>query len=1058
MMFKVAFLGMAAVVAVAPVFVFADESAPAAAGIELPQTDPEMESEIGYVEALVNGGYPDFAAPVVEAVKKRWPDSEARLFAIEVRGLLSMGRFDEAEKKIATLPDRKSTKFLAARLEVANSYFQRGRSEEGLKIYNEFFSAYPKPPKDIFAFYLDACYSYGQLLARDGKVSAAAESYGRALAMLQKGSEKWCELAVETAELWIRVADNAQGGERSQAVGKADELVKTLLWQQRLPVIFGRAVSMRAHLELLRGRPESAAETIDDFLDDLRNIHTQIESVDPENRFGLLRQSPLPECRYLQAKMRFDEAQRQYKDPKRDDERIKALLFGPKTPSGKRDGMKGAYGAAFNIFLNYESSAWAPDAGELAEEVKAFAEKHYNAKIKTHISKEQLEKARRAQFKVPASLMAEGESLKAIKAYEPVLAKFPEVPEAVVAVESIASAWLDLAVEAQAEALKEEYRLNAEAVEGYLLERFCDWPDDAIMLAAGDGVLRLAAKEAQFKNLARADRLYSDFITSYRRHAMAPNIAAGRAAEFQRSERWEDAVKYWKLAAETFPGTPAAVTALAQLSFCCGKLGDKAGEIEYINRYLEVEQVKVRRLQAQFQLANMYKNDGLGLLGAAATNATPEEAEAEEKRGTAQMIRAIKTFSGFAAEAEAALNDPTTSRDDLPKYRELKEAAAFMVGECWSRMTRPESNLASYRERAAKSFEEYVSAYPEGKWAKLGYVKLGTIYTAMGDLPKSKDALDRLSRKFPDSDEAKNAKPRLARSLMEMGLKKEGTEIYGEMLHTDGAYTALQLLNAGEALVDARSWDLANQAFTKAIRLAGTNENQKATQARARLGLAKCAWKQGSLVEAREAIDMFLSDPKMSRMTIAADANFMLVEVASAQGRAEKDDTLRGRHFGAAVGALNKVRQYWAKRPDWERKRLELMSGDVMVDRMKAEEAMGLKDEARESCERAAAKFQVFMQSNGVTDAHPLDKMEPGEIANLERAYASAVPLFSRLGAEQADRVIRYGEEYLALFPNGKDRAEIGNCINRARADLPSGAAVPAPAPESAAAPAASAE
>ena len=329
----------------------------------------------------------------------------------------------------------------------------------------------------------------------------------------------------------------------------------------------------------------------------------------------------------------------------------------------------------------------------------------------------------------------------------------------------------------------------------------------------------------------------------------------------------------------------------------------------------------------------------------------------------------------------------------------------FMVGECWGRMKRPEKNLEAFRKRAAAGYEAYLAAYPEGQYAKGGYVKLGTIYTALNDMEKSKDALDRLSKKFPDSDEAKNAKPRLAKSLVEMGLQKEGAEIYAEMLRTDGKYSALQFLNAGEALIDAKSWDLANQAFEKSIRLAGTNS--PVTVARARLGQAKSAWRQGSLAEAREALDRFLGDAKMAKMAIAADANFMLVEVASEQGRTEKDATMRGKYFGAAIGALKKVRQYWARKPRWEQDQLDLISGDVLVRRMKAEEAMGLKEEALETCGKAAAVFQVFIQAHGPDDEHPLDKMEPGAIANLERAYSTMIPLFSALGAEQADRVIK---------------------------------------------------
>ena len=1042
MSLKVATIVTLAAVLASPVF--AEEAAPA----EAPKENVELEAEMSYVEALVNYGYPDLAGPVIEATKKRWPESEVRFFAIEIRGMLALGKFDEAEKKIASLPDRKSTKYWAARLEVANNYFGRGQKPECMKIYDEFFKVFQKPPADIRKFYMEACYAYGQLLVGDRQYVKAAQRYESLLAQLTEGSEEWCNLACETVEIYLRLANDEQAKikdpkknakevkARDAQLALASKIVDKLLWQQEKPVYFGRAVSMKAHIEEMRGDIAKASSIIDDYKPQLQEIHDQIAQFDPEGKMGLLKQSPLPECMYLQAKMLWQEALAESKKkPKRNDDKIKDLMFGPKGKNGKRQGAKGAFNMAVNVFLKYETSAWAPAAGDLSEEIKAFAEKEYNAKIRTQVTPEQIAKVRAAQFKDANEKFLAGQYLEAIDAYYAVLAKYPEIQESIQAIENVASGYLDLILETKDEKKKAEYRLNADAVEGYLAERFADSPNKLLMMAAGDATIRLAAKETQYKNPTSADRLYTAFFTNYRRHTTAATLAAAKAMEMQKAERYDDAVKYWKIISECYTNTTFYAPSLAQLSYCSGKLGDKKAEIDYINAYLPIETVKIRKLQAQFQLAQMYQKDGLAILASAETNAAPEAVETDEKRGTAQIVRAIMTFRGFTKETDAALKDPATSKEDKEKYQMLREAALFMVGECWSRMTRPEKNLKGYRENAAKSYEAYVAEYPEGKYAKGGYVKLGTIYTALGDMPKSKDALDRLSQKYPDSDEAKNAKPRLAKSLIEMGLKKEGAEIYSEMLHTDGAYTAGQFVNAGEALIEAKTWDLANQAFEKAIRLAGTNS--VSTVARARLGQAKSAWKQGSLAEARESLDLFLADKKMSKMAIAADANFMLVEIAKEQGRVEKDATMRGKYFGAAIGALKKVRQYWGKKPLWEQDQLDLLSGDVLVDRMKAEEAMGLKDEAKETCGRAASTFQVFLQAHGATDAHPVDKMEAGELANLERAYATLVPLFSKLGAEQADRVMKFGQEYLDLFPNGKARTEIANCMNQAKADLP---------------------
>lgn len=1023
-----------AAVAASPLF--ADEAAAPAAA---PAENPALEAEMSYVEALVNYGYPDLAGPLIEATKKKWPESEARFFAIEIRGMLALGQFDAAEKKIASLPDRKSTKYWAARLEMANNYFGRGQKPECMKIYDEFFKVFAKPPAEIRKFYLDACYAYGQLLAGDKQYAKAAQRYESLLSQIEQGSDAWCNLGCETVDLYLRLADQQtdpkQKKARDASLNAADKIVDKLLWQLEKPVYFGRAVSMKAHIEQMKGDIEKASSIIDEYKPQLMEIHEQIVQYDPEGKLGLLKQSPLPECMFLQAKMLWDEAQAEYKKPKRDDEKVKSLMFGPRGKNGKRQVAKGAFAMAQTVFLKYEVSSWAPQAGDLAQAVSTFAKEKYKANVKCQITPEQIAKARARQFADANEKFLAQDYEAAIAGYYQALARYPEIKESVGAVENIASCYLDLILQTKDEKKKDEYRLDADAVEGYLSERFAGSKDRLLMMAGGDATVRLAAKEAQYRNPARADRLYTAFFMNYRRHTNAGTMAAAKAMECQKAERYDDAIKYWKLIGEYYTNSAHYAASLAQLSTCCGKVGDAKGEIAYMSQYLTVETVKIRRLQAQFKLAQMYQKDGLDLLAQAAEKADAAEVEALEKQGTAQIIRAIKNFSGFTKEADAALADPTTTKEDAASYRKLREAAMFMVGVCWARMNRPEKNLKTYRQRAAAGYEAYVKEYPEGQYAKGCYVNLGTIYTALGDMEKSKDALDRLTAKYPDSDEAKNAKPRLAKNLIEMGMKREGAEIYAEMLRTDGAYTANQFVQAGEALIEGKSWDLASQAFEKAIRLAGTNS--ATTVAKARLGIAKSAWKQGSLAEARDQLDKFLEDPKMSRMAIAADANFMLVEVASDQGRTEKDATMRGKCFGAAIGALKKVRQYWSKKPQWEQDQLDLLSGDVLVDRMKAEEAMGLKDEAMETRGRAAATFQVFLQAHSVTESHPLDKMEPGEVANLERAYATLVPLFGDMGAAQAERVVKYGQEYLDLFPNGKARTLVLNCMNKAKADLP---------------------
>ena len=1039
-----AIFGSAAVVfsafSVLPLWAEEDEAeaaAPVAAEAEEEKLDKALKFEMDYVETLIDCGFSDFAAPVIEATKKKWPESEALFFAIEIRGMLTLGKFDEAEAKIAALPDRTSSKYWAARLEVANNFFRRGKKSECSKIYNEFFGQFVTPPKELREFYLQACYSYGQILVGDRKFEAAAKVYEGMLAQIaakkyltEEEENIWCNVACETAEMYLHLAEESKGS-RSGYLESAKSLIDKLLWKQNFAVYFGRAIAMKAHVELLKGDLARAQGTIDDYMDQLAELHGQMVERDPDGRLGLLRQSPMPMCRYMLADMLWAEAQAEFKKPKRDDERVKALLFGEKTKSGKRNNA-GAFNHSLNVFVKFPESSWAPKAGELSEAIREFAEKSYGAKIKTNITKEDLARVRQMQFRTANEKFAEGDYAGAIPDYLEVLGRFPEVKESISAIENLAAAYQNLIVRGDDEEKKADWRLDLDAIEGYLAERFGGNRNREIMTAAGDAVLRLAAKEKQFGELARADRLYKAFLVNYRRHVTAAVTAASLAGEAQAAEHYNDAIALWNLVDRYYTNSIYHASALSNLAVCHEKLGDRGAAITAMKRYCAVEKTKLRRLSAQMNLAVMYQKDGLDILAAAETNETEEAVSAQLKLGTAQIVRGIQQFRDFAKAADAALGDPSVSANEKKQYQTLKEGALYLVGDCWGRLQKPPEKLESFRQKAIASFEEYVKTFPEGKYAKAAYVKLATMYTAINDVEKSKDALDRLQRLFPDSDEAKNAKPRLAKALVEMGMVKEGTEIYAEMLRLDGNYTAGQFVNAGEALINAKSWDLANQAFDKAIAKAGTN--QMTTVAKARIGLAKALYKQKRYVEANDSLDLFLKDEKMSRLGIAADANLLLVDVAKEMGRVEKDDGLRKKYYGTAIGAVKKLRSYWKQKPKHEQDAIDLMSADVTISRMHAEEAMGLKEQAETSCARAASTLQGFVQAHGVSENQPVDKMSPGELANLERCYATMVPLYAKLGEDRAEFVLKYGQDYLDLFPNGRAKTEIQNCMNQARA------------------------
>jgi hypothetical protein len=213
-----------------------------------------------------------------------------------------------------------------------------------------------------------------------------------------------------------------------------------------------------------------------------------------------------------------------------------------------------------------------------------------------------------------------------------------------------------------------------------------------------------------------------------------------------------------------------------------------------------------------------------------------------------------------------------------------------------------------------------------------------------------------------------------------------------------------------------------------------------------------------------------MQDEALSKSASTVDANLLLVDVASAQGRQEKNDKLRMRHFNAAVGALKKVRGYWGnpksknKKPLYELDSLDIKSADIKIGQMKVEESLGRPEAALEACERAAATLMHLAQTRSPTEDNPASKMSAEEMQILEKCYSRMVPLYTRLVTDDKkedpkDRVgfvEEYGRKYLELFPNGPARTEIQNCMNRVKAYASAPATAPeAPAPAPAAKPAA---
>ena len=1024
-------LAAAALCAFLPQGAVAEEASEEAA--QPAAVDPALNEEIAFIKALLAEDMPDLAEPVIAAAKKKWPNAGPKLKVLELQGKLAAGQFDEVKKVVDALKGKKGQEgeYWALNLSMANEYYARSMMPQCRQIYEEFFKTVTNPGADLLDFYLDSGFNWAQICMREKKFDEAVEMFDKLLSK-PLPDDRWCAVALEEVELLLRLAedipadtkDKQAKAKRKKYIDTATLRVDKLLWKRELILVFGKAIAMKAHIEMLNGNPDKAQTLVNDYMEVLSEIHRNLVEQDPEGKLGYVRASPMPECRYLLAKMLWDAAQAEAKKPNRNDDFIKNALFG-KREGKKRNGL-GAYNHAINVYAKYTDSSWAADAAEMTKAIEAFVKKEYNKDIKTNITSAQIEKLNKKKYQNAFELYRSGEFENAAKAYQDLLGHVKaETTDSVYARGVLADCYVELRQSAKADK-KEEYAKNAVEAENYVATQYKDQPD-ALVYEAGNATLRLAAKEKDLRNRDRAQFLYDAYFTNYPKHGDAPQQAYSLASQAFGAEDWAAAIRYYTLIATQYTNSTHLVDSLNRLASCNEKVGNVNEQEKWLRAFASATKKKDESLAILLKLAVMQQKrafDGFKL-AAAATNDV--EAKAQHVAAMKTISGAMRDFNAVQKGVTAVLESPDAKSLDekaRAQYQFRREQALFFLGDCLQRApVKDPETLSRFRKIAVSTYENYLKFYPKGQFGAQALMRIGTIHTAEKNMEKAQDAFARLQRDFPESNEAKNSVPQLAKSLIDMGMEADGVAQYKKMLETPGGkYTAGQFLLAGEALLGAKSWTVAEDAYAKVIELATPLTNSAYYLPRALMGQAKAARGAKNYPEARQKLDEFVE--KYGKTTLVIDAYDMLVEVASIEGSREKDDTLRMNAFNAAVRALKKLRNY--KKDPIEQYELDIRSGEVLLRKMEAESAMNLADAVKETRGRAIVAFQAYLMAHEPENKEAFEKLPAKEKDLLKRCYEDLLPIMAVHGSQKAD-IEAYEKNYKAFFPKSQGQEGQGN-------------------------------
>lgn len=992
--------------------------------------NPELEEGLRYVQALQRNFFLDIADAVLKELTSRFPEAAVRAAQLQLEADLMRGKFDVVKEQIAAAEKAGKPEDIlwAMRLALADSYYAYARYDDCSAIYGSFFAKYQKKDKDgkitvtvpesLASTFTGAAYKFAQMLIGMKKRDEAIALYEVLVKQPGLPGHIKRQCLGETAELCIALADEATDAKKREPyLVKADKLADNLLWERDL--WFGKAIVFKAHVLMVRDKPEEAQQLVDNYMGALTEIHRELVAIQEETGDPVVRQSPMAECRYLLATMQQEKAQTlmaaqdfSATDPKKREEVI-SLLLGTKDPStGKRNG-KGAFNHFINVYLKYPESAWAADAGARSEQVRSLLEETFGSGPKSIVTPAQEAKVREIQYRDARALFRQGQIAEARDRLLQVLNAFPNCEEAVFALEDLAKCYIqEVGRDAGAQ-------LYAETVVGHLAERFCDNP--LYIQAAGDELIRIAEfwKECGRDDMRRAT--YTKFFALYPTHPSCVSMLTSFGEKAFQDGDYAGALEYYTIVANSYTNSPLALAAMQRITAIHETQGDYDRLMPALEDYIERLKSLPKPTQALF--STRYRRAAAMRTRAVETlrSATNDTDKAQAGRS---LGIAVKEFDALAK--ELATPPPSSEVDEKEKKQNQSVREMSLYNKAFSLTQFPAKDEAAknkMRQLAADAFEEVVKNFPQGESAPAALIQVGTIYMSMKDAEKAEAALSRLRRDYPDSEQAKGALPMIADSLMKMGEREGAVARYREMFSGSGTdYSDTDIMRAANALIESKEFDLARLALDKVL---GRAEAGSPMQIQARFAECRLLVAKGDHAAAVEKLQTFIND--FPTLQLMVDAYAMLSNAASEAGLAEKVSDKRVSFFDASIAAMKEVKK--RRTNDLEQAQCDIDTGRIMARKARAEAEFGDKNRANDFLGKALISYQVFIDSVG--------EDRPQLLPLAETAYFEAVPLLMERGLWE--QVLENCAAYLERFPQGRYVGQLNAWRNQARIELGEG-------------------
>ena len=863
-----------------------------------------IDEELQFASGLINfkPAFKDFAQTVVDSVRERDPSVGDRLKVIQAELFIQERKYPQAEQLMNEL-GISNPKAQAIMLTLALAYYNAGESDKSIALYDGFFNQYqdgkrPTDP-DVLRFYQTAAYQYGQIREAMGDFALAADCYKRVQESAGDNPDMEREMMLKQAQAWVKAAESTDdGGKRNEYLDKCDAVCHDILWGG-LDVVFVNAVVVMANSQIVRGNPDAARDTLNDYMENIRQVDDMLEE------YGMpIHESPLGGARSLLGRLYKQEADAVASDAS------KAVPLYSK-----------ALGEYYNVFVKYGKGPYGANAGIESKAIKDILENQYGKTVKIELPDNLQAQAAGTEFAMADQLFKRKSFEEARDEYLRVLANFPESGElSVGALANLAQCYINLSDP-----------LYAKAVATYTAERFgrrSSLAPRAILAAAqlyraGDAangrepdkalsddffhiyldycptddrvpeiLAYLGGLAAQEGDEAKASGYFNRIISDYPKSKQYPQALSRQAWGAYANHDYADAVNGLRLFLKDTDGQASALRANAMFALAdCLRRTSEANEKTIVDSTAKAKELALQAKQAQASDDEAIRAQAAELMTAAREEAakvgTARTAAAENFTESVKQFQAL--INGLKTDPKAYASKP----EDVAKNATLLEQASY-----WMAFTLSQKSDEKFQRAAIAQLTKFGEEYPKSSMNAKALKLKGSLQLALKD-PAANATFESLATKFPDTDEGKNAQYARISGALDLKLFDQAREAAQAMVNGAGAYTVDQFSRVGETLLANSLWNEAEAAYRQvAAKLDSVPvERRRAFEERALYGIGKASYELKKYDDSQKSLESLME--KYPKSAFFYRAKYVLAQSALANNDIE-----------AATKALNDILRY----------------------------------------------------------------------------------------------------------------------------------------------------